>query len=437
MRSKFAFRLLLGFLLLALTGCVNNNVRPDDKPAAFPAIKGIESIQIFDDKTSARIASIDDSAEIAGILTELKTAKPSYFDDPEYVGTLLRVEMKGENRSKTYYINDLREAASSLSGKIYSESSAERSDVWSISSSLIQRFYGVSPDASRQQAPYLYIQLHQESGAIVVESNRQISRKSVRESMEASLRLIEIDGGLPFGYEMDWNDDRRRFVIRTNGLEAGESVRFRLDAAHTTSGESYADDSQPYRNTVQLTVPPKQNQIRLIHALEGTEQVTSAQDTPLVQAVQVQEKAGTLPYVLVHGKQGSHSLLPIDGGSPYTIQVKEWPDHGKPYGNDYGGELLFSDRFHADKTYAVYGNRTLYEVAWRAGKARKLYDSPEPVYGVASSPDGKRIGLLVASDEFMGPMADLVVLDTNGKKLKRWPDAGFMSHSDGFLFGYL
>ncbi|MCQ6559474.1 hypothetical protein [Paenibacillus mendelii] len=434
-----AFRLLLGLLLLILAGCTNNDEPPEHKPASFPAIEGVTSINVYDDRSSTRITHIADPGVISDMLTELKTAKTSYFDDPEYLGTLLRVEMKRENTTETYYINDLRESASSLSGKIYPKVSTEKGAVWSISGSLIKRFRGEAPQTSELQPPLLYIQLQKESGAIVVESNQEISRKSVREALEASLQLIEKDGGVPFSYEMDWTDDLQRFVIRTNGLEEGESVRFRLDAAHTISGVPYEDDSQPNRNTVQLTIPPEQNQIRLIDVHEDGDKVMVAQDSALVQVVQVQDDAGTLlPYALVHGegKQGSHSLLPIGAGGSYTIEVKEWPEHGEPYANDYGGEFLFSDRFYTDKTYAVYGNRTLYEVAWKEGKARKLYDSQEPVYGIASSPDGKRIGLLVASDSFLGPMADLVVLDQNGKKLKQWPSAGYISHSDGFLFSY-
>lgn len=55
---------------------------------------------------------------------------------------------------------------------------------------------------------------------------------------------------------------------------------------------------------------------------------------------------------------------------------------------------------------------------------------------MAASPSGDRIALLTASDEYIGPEADLLLLNSKGRKLASWPRAAYMSHSDGFLFPY-
>ncbi|MFD2880969.1 hypothetical protein ACFTAO_41610 [Paenibacillus rhizoplanae] len=63
----------------------------------------------------------------------------------------------------------------------------------------------------------------------------------------------------------------------------------------------------------------------------------------------------------------------------------------------------------------ISGNKTLYRVDLKGFTSKKLHVFNKPVYGMSSSPDSKRIAVLTAHDEFIGPGADLTVLDQQGK----------------------
>lgn len=97
---------------------------------------------------------------------------------------------------------------------------------------------------------------------------------------------------------------------------------------------------------------------------------------------------------------------------------------------------MYSDRFYPGYTYMVSGNKTLYRVDLKDFSRKKLHVFDKPVYGMSSSPDGTRIAVLYAHDDYIGPGADLLVLDQKGNMLLSRENAAFLSHSDGFLFVY-
>ncbi|RED55716.1 hypothetical protein [Cohnella lupini] len=154
----------------------------------------------------------------------------------------------------------------------------------------------------------------------------------------------------------------------------------------------------------------------------------------MVQPIRVDQTEGE--QMLVYGASSSTPEVLREDGSREALTVPEWTDEESSFGNDYGFEVLYSDRLLDDEIFAVRGNRVLYLVNNKSGKTRKLYTSKLPVYGVAASPDNSRVALLTASEPGLTPFADLIVLDRNGREVYGKPKASYISHSDGFLVVY-
>lgn len=427
---------ILCLLLLFGNGCERGTDAPGAEEAILPSVEGIKSLTVYDDSSGSELARISDNGIVSGLLAELEAAEQVSFDNPEPLGRLLRIEMNGTEHSATWYINDLLETGSrDISGKLYSAASAKQGKAWRLSSGLIERLLR-GDEGLIDSEPLLYIEMLAESGDIAVYSNRPLKEASVREAIEATLAWKTWDDKTSARYEIHWSDPQR-FVVHVEGLEAGEGLIFRLDDVQSKSGETFADtDGQPlYRNRAALEVPSS-NRVVFVDVERGGAAVIDTSEAVHVQPVTLSEGETERPYAIVYEREGGHRLIPLGPGEPQHIRIAGWPGHGTPFANDYGYEPLFSDRFGTDRIYAVYGNRTLYALNWRTGKTSKLYDSPQAVYGVASSPSGDRIALLTASDEYIGPEADLLLLDRKGQKLASWPRAAYISHSDGFLFPY-
>ncbi|MEK4328871.1 hypothetical protein MKX70_23830 [Paenibacillus sp. FSL R7-0312] len=128
--------------------------------------------------------------------------------------------------------------------------------------------------------------------------------------------------------------------------------------------------------------------------------------------------------------------LLAEDGSITSWPAPQWSGEEPPYGNDYGNDVLYADRLLNDEIFAVKGNRTLYLVNITTGEAKKLYTAKRPVYGLTASPDNSQAALLVASEPYIGPDADLIVLNRKGEEVFSKPRASVQSHSDGFLFIY-
>ena len=101
--------------------------------------------------------------------------------------------------------------------------------------------------------------------------------------------------------------------------------------------------------------------------------------------------------LLVYHSGDDSTLIDLDSDERKTRHIPFWPEAGEPFGNDEGSNVLYSDRSHEGSTYALYGDRTVYRVNGD-GTAEKVYESPGPVCGFASSPEASYIGL---SDGFL------------------------------------
>jgi len=448
---RFSYLVATAAILLLVQGCKLSDELEPNVRKILPLPAAVSSITVYDDKSGDKVARIADEGEITAIMDELQSVQQSFFDDPEPLGQLLRVEMQG-SEGQIYYVNDLRETGSVDSGKIYSEATAKDGDVWQLPSGLIRQIRGESSagdpsddGGSKTVQPMLSIRTMEDYRSIVVESNAPMKRSAVLEAIDRNGHRSSYgkDKDTKPEYEFIWSDSQR-FIIRVQALHPGELARYRLDGIQTASGEEFLAEEQPNQHTAIVGERSERSRLRLIDVAAEEETDTALPDTTMAQLVRVQLNSeaaeggtatGEQPYLLMYGKDAS-SLIPLGEGEWQEIAVGHWPDLGKIFGNDYGYDMLFSDRFYADYTYAVRGNRTLYRVDWKKGTATKLYDAPRAVYGITSSPDGSEIALLLTTEEGLSPSADLVIVDSTGKLMKSIPKAAYISHSDGFLFPY-
>ncbi|ETT49778.1 hypothetical protein C162_12868 [Paenibacillus sp. FSL R7-269] len=286
---------------------------------------------------------------------------------------------------------------------------------------------------SSEEEPLLYIEQLRIIGGggqlIQVKSNTDINKQSLEQALKKSLQTSTPEA--EFRYTLEWESPR--FVqIRLHLDESSAwSGTFTLDEAVTADGRKYASTEQPYRNTVVVRAQAGQGSLLFQGITSGTRRVVPAWNTGWIKSIQTAESSA--PSYLFYGQEKHHLVQALKGEA---LEIPAFPQEKDAFGNDYGYHEMYSDRFYGDFTYMISGNKTLYLVDLKAFTRTKLHVFNKPVYGMSSSPDGKRIAVLTAHYEFIGPGADLTVLDQKGKILHSKENAAFISHSDGFLFVY-
>ncbi|WP_340025912.1 hypothetical protein MHI24_12355 [Paenibacillus sp. FSL K6-1096] len=286
---------------------------------------------------------------------------------------------------------------------------------------------------SSEEEPLLYIEQLRIIGGggqvIQVKSNSDIDQKSLEQALKNSLQTS--DPEVDFRYTLEWESPRFVQIRLHLDQSSAWSGTFNLDEAVTTDGRKYASTEQPYRNTVVIRAQDGKGSLLFQGVTSGTRRVVPAWNTGWIKSVQTAESSA--PSYLFYGQEKHHLVHALTGDA---LEIPAFPQEKDAYGNDYGYHELYSDRFYSGFTYMISGNKTLYRVNLKDFTRTKLHVFNKPVYGMSSSPDGKRIAVLTAYDEFIGPAADLTVLDQKGKILHSQQNAAYISHSDGFLFVY-
>jgi len=433
-RTVAAARIIIILIALAAVavGCEEAPSNVEDAGWTLPAFEGVIAVKVTDERTGTVVRRIDDPAAIEQLLGGLRQAEPSGIDDPEMSGRLLRVTLTGAEGVRTFTVNDLRETdAARYSGKVYIEGEDGRTRAWTVKSAWIAELCG---EFRPNDPPLLYLSIANESGSVSVWANRRIRTASAPIAVESTLQVAGLtkDASAP-AYRIEWSD-AQRFVVRFEELGEGAAVRFRLDGLMTADGETFANADQPRRNEVLLIGRPAHSRALWFDEAGRLFRAVRSEPAALVQPFETEDGPALLAYHL----DGSQTAIDLRSGERRAFQIGAWPDAAEPFGNDYGSDVLFSDRMHGSATFAVHGNRTLYRVEPFGGETVKLYESPVPIRSVASSPDGRRVALLVSADGGSGGAltaeADALVLSASGETLRRIPRVTFGGHSDGFLF---
>lgn len=438
------------FVALAVSGCENGGRNdPESARGGFaadgvPVMEQVRSVAVTDADTGNALSSTTDSEAIDRLLQGLREAEPASVGDPEPRGKQYKVVFAGSEGTLTVRVNDLRDTDSLLeSAKVYHPGPDEAASgtegttgtgepvrAWNVPSAWVRLLLGHIEEAAE---PLLYVSAVERSASVVVQANRRVTTASVVSSIADTIAFSGLpEGAEPPRYRIHWSDPQR-FVVRFDGgLPEGAAVRFRLDGAMSAEGESFAGADMPHRNVALLRGEPAADAMRWIGAAGDTVQTARVESAVLIHFL---EENGQESLVAYH-RDGSLSRLDAASGRIRTIRFADWPGAEASFGNDYGADVLLSDRAFDGVAYAVKGNRTLYRIDLEeAGSAVKLYESPTAVHGLAASPDGDRIALLVSPDaDRLTADADLLVLDANGQPMTRYPKATFGAHSDGFLF---
>lgn len=431
--------------VLLLAGCMNGGATEAPSLEATPTNPQapnepqIEAIEVMLDMPGASWQiTITDTQQLSSIIAGIheapviQEADQVRAEDEAGVVTTYRMRVLSAGEAQHYKLIDLRQTAridaAALLQHIEDTGEAQATPMLGLPTAWIGMLMG-----DRQGEALLKVEPHLDEKGVTVYANRQLQEASVVAAVERSLQQTGWLDHAPPEYVLAWSDPQRA-VIRLAELP-GRPVLLHFGSLLTAEGERFANANQLPAVEASLGTSTMMNRLSWITPAQQQEDSIGIQNTVLVQPMYSGAGEAEADEWLLYHADGSQTRMTRDG-EQQRIRITEWPGNRGTYGNDYGVEVLFSDRQVGDITYAVYGNRTLYRVNIATGKAVKLQDFDKPIYAVASSPDGKRIAVLESADDNLGAVANLLVLNKDGQELYKHDNAAYMNKSDGFLFPY-
>ncbi|GGG59727.1 hypothetical protein [Paenibacillus radicis (ex Gao et al. 2016)] len=264
---------------------------------------------------------------------------------------------------------------------------------------------------------------------VMVRSNVDMQKDSFNWVLESTLK--KSDEKAELNYTLEW-ETPRFLQIRFQYDKEALTFMFNLNEAKTVDGRTFARKDQPNSNKVIVRYNGRQSSLILKNPLTNKQSIIPVWDTNWIKTIKA--SGGAEASYLFYGKD-QHHLFTISNHKTLELPVV-LDKHKDGYGNDYGYNDMYSDQFYSGYTYLIQDNKRLYKVGLKDGKRELLYKFDKPVYGLSSSPDGKKIAVLYAHDDLIGPVADLKVFDAKGKPIYTLENAAHMSHSGGFLFVY-
>ena len=172
------------------------------------------------------------------------------------------------------------------------------------------------------------------------------------------------------------------------------------------------------------------NEHAVLHVVSGSGQDYNVNLPPFIDYRLMDGGAQQGKQLILYGTGQSHQALDL-----FKLTFTPFPKYSPGVETDNFDELV-SDRMHKQETYVVKNGRTLYRLNVSTKQYVKLFESSKQIYGVSSSPDGKYAALLITTDKYEGPGADLHVFSREGKLLRLRQNAAFLSHSDGMFSMY-
>ncbi len=147
----------------------------------------------------------------------------------------------------------------------------------------------------------------------------------------------------------------------------------------------------------------------------------------------------------IHAETGVSYTLAYDNAGLYLTNLSDSTSRSLPLPAAEDGlslkdihgyqPVILPNILHMNNFYAVMSHSQVLRINTDTGKSQPVYSSVKPIVGMASSPNGKLIGLMVQDKRFMSE-ADLVIIDEKGRVQDTFPKAAYLSHSDGYINTY-
>ncbi|RJE90341.1 hypothetical protein D3P07_09070 [Paenibacillus sp. 1011MAR3C5] len=430
LQLRYGVVFLMFFLILQACSA-KAEVEQNNQPVPIPLPANIGSITVFEQHHNQIVVEHTASDTIEVLIEGLKQAKPSDISDPEYSGTPYRVELTGPKKKLVLELNDLTATASTdVSAKVYLIlPGEERTRAWSLPSEWIQ---SLLRSEAEQAEPVIQLTLDEVNDSVTLAANRAIDKTSLEEALRTFMVIYPSAGDAASVYRLNWTDPRR-VVIAFPYLPEGSVAEFKLDGVLTREGQSFQINS------------PLEGKLITIHqglAWSGLQWVDPGGKMvrehafPTAVSIMPASFSAHESEIIIYNHDIPAYRLDLKSGHVEDILSKEQIDVSELAVNDNGIGFTFSYSENKEQLYMVHGWETIYRVETNGGQKKLIYSSDLPIYGIASSPDGKHVAVLTDSSGSLGPYADLRVIDANGKLVSEFKMAAYSGHSDGWYFIY-
>lgn len=425
-------RLGLLFLLVAvaiLQACSKADV-VQEIPDTIPLPEEVQSIAVFS-RDDAFFMEHKDPEIINKLLQGMKAANPSHIGDPEQSGNLYEIVLTSGSESRTFTVNDLSGTnAPDVSAKLYAKlTGQDYAAAWSLPAEWIQLLLNSDTVIAK---PELHVMIDEDSDSVMMTANRGMDRQSLEDAIASTLYVgINNVDDYP-EYTISWTDDRR-VVIRFPDLPEGKKVEFMPEGAKSADGEVFRVVSQQGSRAVAIHGGLAWSGLRLVDPSGHTVYEHGFDSAVLIQ--QAGFENGQQQF-LIYNRNDITYLFNPGTRDISDISVREWAENEGKYRSDYGANVLYS--YDADKNvlYAAKGLESIIRIDTKDGTMEQIYRSDRPIYGMAASPDGQFVALLVDAELNLGPYADLLILDSEGEVVSEFAKAAYSGHSDGWHFIY-
>ncbi|PWW05098.1 hypothetical protein DFQ01_10581 [Paenibacillus cellulosilyticus] len=424
--------IVLVFLVAILQACSKQEAADvvTEVPIGIPLPVDVQSILILNpDGTSYN--EHRDAAVIGELLQGMKEAKSSYVGDPEQSGALYKIILTGSGEKRIFSINDLSNtSAADVSVKLYEEApDGGTAKAWSLPTAWIQLLLRGSVDDA---GPGMLATVDEDNDSVTVVANREMDEQSIKDAIEATLMVAADQANTTVDYAISVTDPRR-IVIRFPDLPQRAVVQFNLAGAKTKDGRQFLTHSSDGNNAVTIRQGVAWSGLRWLDTTGAVRHEHGLDSARLIEPSR--DEAGRERELLIYNEDRTVYRVRPEQGEIEDVTVRAWLNEQEKYGSEYGVNTLYSYPDEHDRFYAAKGLQTIYKVSSKDGTSQPIYESDRPIYGVASSPDGKHVALLVDT-EHLGPDADLIIIDAKGKVVSTYAKAAYMGHSEGFYFIY-
>ncbi|WP_127534348.1 TolB-like translocation protein [Paenibacillus kobensis] len=280
------------------------------------------------------------------------------------------------------------------------------------------------------EEPVLLITLDEDKDVAMLTANRDIDQQSVEKAVQSTFWVTRKDKAVKAEYIID-SIDSRRMDIRFPNLPQGAMVQSKVEGAKAMDGAPFRVQSPQDGLVITMWQGIAWSGFRWLDTTGRTVRERAMNSAAFVQPSGDGEKDW-----LIYTHDQTVFRFNLESGDMKDVTIQDWKEDKSKYYSEYGTNVIYSYPVGREGFYAAKGLQTIYYVNAADNKSQLIYESERPIYGMASSPDGQYIAVLLDSESNLGPYADLLVIDAKGEVISEFLRAAYMGHSEGWHFIY-